>query len=69
VAGSEGSLQRAGGAEAGALRLGARGFAALFAGSAVGPLRLAGLAAGGDPAADDALESAFRGHAFMIDEW
>lgn len=70
VAGGRGSLQRAnGGTETGALRLGARGFAALFAGSAIGPLRLAGLAAGGDPAADDALESAFRGQAFMIDEW
>lgn len=70
VAGGRGSLQRAGsGPAAGALRLGARGFAALFAGSALGPLRLAGLAAGGDPAADDALESAFRGQAFLIDEW
>jgi predicted acetyltransferase len=70
VAGGEGRLHRAGdGAAASALRLGARGFAALFAGSAVGPLRLAGLAGGGDPAADDALESAFRGQAFMVDEW
>lgn len=70
VAGGKGSLQRAGNAAAaGALRLGARGLAALFAGSAIGPLRLAGLAAGGDPAADDALEAAFRGQAFMIDEW
>jgi hypothetical protein len=49
--------------------LGPRGFAALFAGSAIGPLRLAGLATGGDPAADEALESAFRGQAFLIDEW
>ncbi|HYK68688.1 MAG TPA: GNAT family N-acetyltransferase [Streptosporangiaceae bacterium] len=70
VADGKGSLQRAdGGTAAAALRLGARGFAALFAGSAVGTLRLAGLADGGDPAADDALEAAFRGHAFMIDEW
>jgi hypothetical protein len=71
VAGGMGSLERAGGGPvAGAMRLGPRGFAALFAGSAVGTLRLAGLAAGGDPAADDdALESAFRGQAFLIDEW
>ena len=70
VAGGEGSLQRAdGGTAAGVLRLGARGLAALFAGSAIGPLRLAGLAAGGNPGDDDALESAFRGQAFMIDEW
>jgi len=70
VAGGKGSFERAGGdAAAGALRLGARGFAAVFAGSAVGPLRLAGLVAGGDPAADEALEAAFRGQAFMIDEY
>ena len=69
VADGQGSLQRAGGGTAGELRLGARGFAALFAGSAIGPLRLAGLVAGGDAAADDALESAFRGRAFLIDEW
>jgi len=68
VTGGRGSLQRAdGGTAADALRLGARGFAALFAGAAVASLRLAGLAAGGDPAGDDALESAFRGQAFMID--
>jgi hypothetical protein len=54
---------------AGAIRLGARGFAALFAGTPVGSLRLAGLASGGDPAADDALDAAFCGAAFLIDEW
>lgn len=70
VASGKGSLERAGGGPAaGAVRLGPRGFAALFAGSAIGTLRLAGLAAGGDPVADDALESAFRGQAFLIDEW
>ncbi len=71
VTGGEGSLQRvmSGGAGTGALRLGARGFAALFAGSAMGSLRLAGLATGGDPEHDEALESAFRGQAFVIDEW
>jgi predicted acetyltransferase len=70
VASGKGSLERAGGGPAaGAVRLAPRGFAALFAGSAIGTLRLAGLAAGGDPVADDALESAFRGQAFLIDEW
>jgi predicted acetyltransferase len=54
---------------AGAIRLGARGFAALFAGAGTGPLRLAGLAAGGDPAADEALDTAFAGQAFLLDEW
>jgi hypothetical protein len=32
-------------------------------------LRLAGLVAGGDAAADDALGSAFRGPAFTIDHF
>jgi hypothetical protein len=52
---------------AGPLRLGARGFAALYAGTPVGTLRLAGLAVGGDPAADAALDGAFAGTAFMLD--
>ncbi len=70
VAGGRGSLERAGGAAtASALRLGARGLAALFAGSGVAQLRLAGLAAGGDAATGDALATAFSGPAFLIDEW
>jgi hypothetical protein len=52
-----------------ALSLGARGFAAVFAGVPVGTLRLAGLVAGGDPAADDALGVAFGGPAFMIENF
>jgi predicted acetyltransferase len=52
-----------------ALSVGARGFAALYAGVPVPTLRLAGLAAGGDPAADDALSSAFHGPAFTIDHY
>jgi predicted acetyltransferase len=52
-----------------ALSLGARGFAALYAGVPVPTLRLAGLAAGADAAVDDALSSAFRGPAFMIDKF
>ncbi|MEP7026323.1 MAG: sterol carrier protein domain-containing protein, partial [Actinomycetota bacterium] len=52
---------------AGPLRLGARGFAALYAGVPVTTLRLAGLAAGGDPVADAALGTAFGGTAFMLD--
>jgi predicted acetyltransferase len=54
---------------AGALSVGARGFAALYAGVPVPTLRLAGLAAGGDAATDDALSSAFHGPAFTIDEY
>ncbi len=47
--------------------LGARGFAALFAGTPLPTLRRAGLAAGGDRASDDALDCAFAGTAFLLD--
>jgi predicted acetyltransferase len=52
---------------AGLLTLGARGFAALYAGTPVATLRVAGLAAGGDPAGDAALDGAFAAAAFMLD--
>jgi predicted acetyltransferase len=52
---------------AGSLRLGPRGFAALYSGVPLATLRLAGLAAGGTGEDDDALDSVFAGHAFMID--
>jgi predicted acetyltransferase len=57
-----------------ALRLGARGLAALFAGVPIATLRLAGLAggdiaAGGDTAADDALDGAFGLPAFMYEDF
>lgn len=68
VSGGAGKLAPAAGtADGSALRLGARGAAALFAGIPVATLRQAGLAAGGDPAADEALDSAFGGTAFMTD--
>ena len=73
LGGGEGSLRPAGtdsGAAippAGPVRLGARGFAALYAGVPMSTLRGAGLAAGGDAAADEALDSAFAGSAFMLD--
>jgi GNAT superfamily N-acetyltransferase len=51
------------------LSLGARGFAALFAGVPIRTLRLAGLAAGGDAAVDDALGAAFCGPAFTVDRF
>jgi len=51
------------------LSLGARGFAALFAGVPVHTLRLAGLATGGDAATDDALGAAFCGTAFTQDRF
>lgn len=58
---------------AGALTLGARGLAALYAGTPVATLRLAGLASGGAPGGDGgsrddaALDAAFTGTAFMLD--
>ena len=69
VAGGHGNLQAAGDDAARPLRLGARGLAALFAGAGTGALRLAGLAAGGDPATDEALDAAFAGTAFLIENW
>lgn len=47
--------------------LGARGFAALYAGTPVQTLRTAGLADGGDPVTDDALDCAFAGTPFLLD--
>ncbi len=73
VSGGKGALLRHGtdGAaqlpQAAPVILGARGFAALYAGTPVATLRLAGLAAGGGPAGDAALDSAFAGTAFMLD--
>ncbi|MCW2891775.1 MAG: family N-acetyltransferase [Actinomycetia bacterium] len=51
------------------LSLGARGLAALYAGTPVATLRLAGLAAGGGPDADAALDAAFAATAYMVDDF
>jgi predicted acetyltransferase len=68
VAGGAGSLMPSGPALAGgALTLGARGLAALYAGTPVGTLRQAGLAAGGTPGGDEALDAAFAATPFMLD--
>jgi predicted acetyltransferase len=52
-----------------ALAVGPRGLAALYAGAPVATLRLAGLAAGGTPAADAALDGAFAATPFMLDDF
>jgi hypothetical protein len=52
-----------------ALALGARGLAALYAGTPVATMRRAGLASGGDAAADGLLDAAFAGTAFMLDRF
>jgi predicted N-acetyltransferase YhbS len=49
------------------VRLGPRGFAALFAGVPMATLRVAGLAAGGDPGADDVLDGLFVGNPYLLD--
>jgi len=49
------------------LALGPRGLAALYAGTPVATLRRAGLADGGSPAADAALDAAFAATPFMLD--
>ena len=56
------------GADSEALQLGPRGLAALYAGTPVATLRLAGLATAGSPTSDGQLDAAFGGAAsFMLD--
>jgi predicted acetyltransferase len=64
-----GSTAPGSGSGTGTLTLGARGLAALYGGTPVATLRLAGLAAGGSPAGDAALSAAFSGLAFMLDDF
>jgi predicted acetyltransferase len=51
------------------LTIGVRGLAALYAGTPMASLRLAGLATGGDPAADSELDGAFGGASFLLDSF
>jgi predicted N-acetyltransferase YhbS len=51
------------------LAVGARGLAALYGGTPVATLRRAGLAAGGDEAADALLDGAFAARPFMLDRF
>ena len=79
VSGGRGSLVREAAAGAGAagggpdrdgtLALGARGLAALYAGTPVATLRRAGLAAGGDAAGDALLDGAFAASPYMLDRF
>jgi predicted acetyltransferase len=68
VAGGKGELVPAASGTA-AVTLGARGLAALFAGTPMATLRLAGLAAAGDGNAgtDAALDAAFAANAYLLD--
>ncbi len=70
VSGGEGRLNRPGEGpdpDGPAVRLEARGLAALYAGTPMGTLRLTGLASGGSPAADAELDCAFGARAFQLD--
>jgi hypothetical protein len=69
VSGGAAALTRARPGSAAALRLGARGLAALYAGTPLATLRLAGLAAGGTPDADAALDAAFAATPYMTDSF
>jgi len=51
------------------LELGPGGFAALYSGTPVATLRRAGLAAGGTPQSDEALDAAFTAMSFMLDDF
>jgi predicted acetyltransferase len=51
------------------LTIGVRGLAALYAGTPLATLRLAGLATGGDPAADSELDGAFGGASYLLDSF
>jgi predicted acetyltransferase len=53
----------------GSLTLGPRGVAALYAGIPVARLRLAGLASGGTPESDAALDAAFAATPFVLDDF
>jgi len=74
VGGGEGALTRSPPSASAArrslpVRLGARGFAALYGGVPMDTLRRAGLVAGGEPSTDEALDAAFAGKAFLLDSF
>jgi predicted acetyltransferase len=54
-------------ASGGGVRLGPRGLAALYAGTPLPTLRLAGLVTGGDPDTDALLDTVFAAQPYMVD--
>jgi predicted acetyltransferase len=67
ITGGKGQLTPAASSGMGSLRLGSRGFAALYSGVPLSTLRRAGLASGGSAGSDDVLDGAFGGRpAFML---
>jgi predicted acetyltransferase len=69
VGDGRGTLARGPGAPGAPLRLGPRGLAALYAGTPLATLRLAGLAGGGDQGTDAALDAAFAATPYMVDHF
>jgi predicted acetyltransferase len=69
IRGGSGSLLVASGGAGNPVRLDARGLAALYAGTPVATVRMAGLASGGSAESDAALDSAFAATAFMLDDF
>jgi predicted acetyltransferase len=70
VADGTGTLTQNGGVPSPAsLTLGPRGVAALYAGTPVTTLRLAGLASGGTPEADASLDTAFAATPYVLDDF
>jgi predicted acetyltransferase len=69
VSGGKAALSHGGAGPVGGapLIVGPRGFAALYAGTPLGTLRRAGLASGGTPQADAALDTAFAASPFLHD--
>ncbi|MGH3447154.1 MAG: GNAT family N-acetyltransferase [Nocardioidaceae bacterium] len=71
VADGRGAVSRRDGSALGSqsadLQLGATGLAALYAGTPTATLRAAGLATGGDPAYDAALDSAFAATPYLLE--
>jgi predicted acetyltransferase len=68
VSGGQGKLERAE-PDPAALTVGARGLAALYAGTPVATLRFAGLASGGNAEDDAFLTTAFGCSAYMLDDF
>jgi predicted acetyltransferase len=69
VAGGKGALAPGDPDAPAPLTLGARGLAALYAGTPLVTLRQAGLASGGTPEDDAALDAAFAATAYMLDSF
>ena len=59
----------AGAADGKTFTLGARGLAALYAGTPVATLRMAGLVSGGTPETDAALDAAFAAETYILDDF